>query len=42
MQRNLQRAGINEPIPLGRARFVIWAWMAALLIGLALAILSYR
>lgn len=35
-----QEYGINEPLRLGRARFIIWACAAALILGFALAILS--
>ena len=42
-QLYLQREhGINEPIRLGRERFIIWAWLAIFLVGIALVILSYR
>ena len=42
-QRYLAREqGISEPIPLGSGRFVIWAWTGALVVGIALVILSYR
>lgn len=34
--------GINEPILLGNGRFVIWAWIAALIVGIGLVVISYR
>lgn len=40
--RELQSHGINEPIPLNlKARAIIWAWLAAFIVGVAMIGLSY-
>ena len=32
---------ISDPISLGQERLIIWAWIAALVVGVALVVLSF-
>lgn len=41
-QRTLEAHGINKPLPLPlKARAVIWAWMGALIAGIAMIAVHY-